>query len=248
MVYLQFQELAIKIPLRLRSFYENIDKMSLLLSGKNIEGDVVDVKRELITIKQLFYERIHNTNKHDRTLLRGHGIDTGVVMINDPDNSGETIIGLYSNPVVKELIHSINPKSSINKGSLQVNMEQYQTIKKDAFILKPDIANALRKDPYSNQEIREGLWDYVTKGDTELVKDNLSFVQETNGGNMSNRMGWHLSSDPGLRLVRVGGVELEYSNCGYNLNLDNVHLVGKIEKPFTFKDLESQVRQSDLIS
>ena len=245
---LQFQELAIKIPLRLRSFYVNIHEMSLLLSGKNIEGDVVDVKRELITIKQLFYERIHNTTEHDRTLLRGHGIDTGVVMINDSDCSGETIIGLYSNPVVKELIHSINPKSSINKGSLQVNTEQYQIIKEDAFVLRSDIANALRKDPYSNKKIREGLLDYVTKGDTGLVKANLSLVQETNGGNMSNRMGWYLSSDPGLRLVRVGGVELEYSNCGYNLNLNNVHLVGKIAKPFTFKDLESQVRQSDLIS
>jgi len=248
MDYLQFQELAIKIPLRLRSFYVTIDEMPLLLSGKNVEGDVIDVKRKLMTINQLFYERIHSTNEHDKNLLRGHGIDTGGVMINDPDCSGETIIGLYSNPVVKELIHSINSKSSIKKGSLQVNTDQYQTIKQDAFIIKHDIANALRKNPYSNQKIREGLLDYVTKGDTQLVKDNLSLVQEINGGDMSNRMGWHLSSDPGLRFVRVGSVGLENSNCGYNLNLNEVHFVAEIANQITFEDLGFKVKQSSLIS
>ena len=239
---LQFQEFAIEVPLRLRSFYGDINQMPLLLSGKNLEGEVIDVERRLITIKQLFYDRIHSKNEHDRTLLRNWGIDTGVAMINDPDSSGEIIIALYSNPIVRELIHSINSKSSINGGGLQVNTDQYQTIKEGAFILKPDVANALRTNPYSEQKIREGILDYVAEGEAGLVKANLSLVQEIDGGDMSNRMGWHLSSDSGLRLVRVGSVGLEHSGCGYNLNFNYMYFVGKIARPFTYKGLEYKIK------
>lgn len=231
---LQFSEPAMEVPMRLRSFYgRNIDQIPLLLSGKNAEGEVVDIKRVPVTVKQVLYDRVHGEHEHDRTLLRDNYIDTGVAVITDPDGSGEVVVGLYSDPAVKELVHSLNPESPLKSGSLPVISDQYQAVKKEALVLSSDVANALRSNAYSQQKEREGFWDYVAEGDAGLVRDNLALVQEANGGDMSDRMGLWVSSNPGMRLVCVGSVGSNYSYALGDYNLDYLYgrLVGVAAEP-----------------
>ena len=217
---LQFQEPAMDVPLRLRSFPgRNIDQMPLLLSGKDKEGEVVDVVRTPTTVKQLLYDRVHGTHENDRTLLRDNHVDTGVALIGDPNGSGEAIIGLYADQIVQELVRSLNPESPLKAGSLPVNTDQYQAVKKGAFVFSPDVANALRSNAYSEQKTREGFWDYVAEGDASLVRENLALVQEVKGGSMRDRMGLFLTSHPGLRLLCVGSVGLKSSVAGGYLDL-----------------------------
>lgn len=244
---LQFQEPAMDVPLRLRSFYgRNIDQMPLLLSGKDKEGEVVDVVRTPITVKQVLYDRVHGTHENDRTLLRDNYVDTGVAVIVDPNGSGEAIIGLYADPIVQELVHSLNPESPLKAGSLPVDTDQYQAVKKGAFVLSPEVANALRSNPYSEQKTRERFWDYVAEGDASLVRDNLTLVQEVNGGSMKDRMGLYLSSSPGLRLVCVGSVGDVNSSASGDDDLSNMYgrLVGVVAEPLARENLESKVGKS----
>ena len=244
---LQFQEPAMDVPLRLRSFPgRNIDQMPLLLSGKDKEGEVVDVVRTPTTVKQLLYDRVHGTHENDRTLLRDNYVDTGVAVIVDPNGSREAIIGLYTDPIVQELVHSLNPESPLKAGSLPVNTDQYQAVKKGAFVLSPDVANALRSNAYSEQKTREGFWDYVAEGDASLVRDNLTLVQEVKGGSMKDRMGLYLNSNPGLRLVCVGSVGNNDSCADGNGNLIDYigRLVGVAAEPLARENLESKVGKS----
>lgn len=214
---LQFQEPAVDVPLRLRSFYgRNIDQMPLLLSGKDESGKVVDVPRDPITPKQLLYMRVHymrvhGANEHDRDLLRDNYVDTACAVITDSDGSGEVVVGLYNDAVVRELINSLNPEteSALQRGSLPVSADYYQAVRKNGFVIASSVANSLRNNAYSEKKVREAFWDYVAEGDARLVMDNLALVQKRKGEDMKDRMGlglW-LSSNPGLRLLCVGSVD-----------------------------------------
>jgi len=243
MSHLNFQEPAFEVPLRLRSFYgRNVEQMQRLLEGKDENGKVVDIPRTPITVKQLLYERVSGKYEHDRTLLRDNYVNAADVIVVDPEGSGETIIGLYTDPAVKELVHSLCSINQLVAGSLPVSTDQYQEIKKQAFVFAPNVANELRRDPYSQQEFREEFWNYVAEGDTDLVRANLSLVQEVNGGSMKDRMGLYLSSNSGLRLVCVGSVGGISDADGYRgLGLSDGPLVGVAAEPLARENLESKV-------
>lgn len=207
MSYFKFEESETDAPRRFLSLEgREIYQMPRLLSGKNEKGVPVDVPRTPITVKRLLHERVHGTHENDRNLLRNNYVHTGVAVIGNPNCSGEVIVGLYADPTVRELVHSLNPKSPLIRGSLRVNTEQYQAVKKGALVLSPDIANALSENAYSEQKAREEFWEYVAERDATLVRDTLALVQEFKGGSMKNRMGLYLTSDPGLRIVCVGPV------------------------------------------
>ena len=242
---LQFQEPAFtNVPLRLKSFYgRNIDQIPLLLSGKNEAGETVDIKRVVITPKQVLSDRINGTNEIDMKLLRDNYVDTGAAVIVDPNGSGEAIIGLYSNPAVKELVHSLDSKTNLVKGSLQISNDQYQAIRKDAYVISADAANSLRNDGYNENKVREGFWEYIAEGDAKLVKDTLKLVQDTKKGNFDNRMGLYLSSNEGLWLLCVGAVGDDNSSAFgyYSLNGSYGRLVGVAAEPLARENLETKL-------
>ncbi len=206
-------------PLRFRSFYgRNIDQMPLLLSGKDEKGNVVDVPRVPMTPKQLLYERVHGGNKHDTKLLRDNYVDTACAVIGDPSGTREVLIELYTNPVVRELIHALNPESTLHLGSLQLNPDQYHAIKENgAFALSSATAGNLRESAYSEQKTREAFWEYVTDGDKQLVKDTLELYK----GTLENRMGLYVPSVQGLRLLFVGSVDGNNSNADGSSSLND---------------------------
>ena len=229
---LQFQGLMVDVPRRFRSFYgRNIDQMLLLLSGEDEAGDVVDVPRVPMTLKQLLYERVHGENVHDRKLLQDNYVDTACAVISG-DSSGEVLVGLYSDPLVKELIHGLNPGSRLQGGSLLVGADAYQEIKENAFVIPSDAVSNLRSSPFDEQVVREGFWNYIAEGDAELVRDHLSLVQERRGGSMKNRMGLWVSPNPGLRLLCARSVGGYYGGgVAYGLHLgyyDGGRLVGVV--------------------
>ena len=240
---LDFQETELDVPLRFRSFYgKPIDQMPFLLSGMNEKGEVVDIKRVPITIKEVLQERVHGENEHDKVLFRDNYVTTSVAIIVDPDKSGEAIVGLYSDHLVRDLVHSLNSKSALQSGSLPITTDQYQAIKENTrFVFSPDVANALRSNAYNELKSREGFWDYVTEDDTNLVRDNLALVNAAVGGDMSDRIGLYISGSPGLRFVWLGSVG-NYSDAdsGYNLSTYG-RLVGKAAEPLGRENLESKV-------
>ena len=217
---------------KLRSFYGRvIDKMPKLLSGKDIEGKVVDVPREPMTPKQLVTERVNGQNQNDKQLLINNYVFTAYAVIPDPD-SDEVILVPKSNPMVAELIRGLNPKSNLTNGALDVDTEKYQAIKadKNSLTLSEDIANGFRKSPYSQEKARQGAWDNMLEGDSKLRADNLKLVQKIKGGSMKDRMGLWLPSTEykGLRLLVVGSVGDGYSVAigDYYLDIGNGRLVG----------------------
>jgi hypothetical protein len=212
---------------RLKSFYGNpLKQMPILLSGK-VGDEAVGVPRRVITPKEVLHERVRGTHEGDKSLLVNKYIHTGAAVITNPDGSGDVVIGLYSDPVIQKLVHSLNPDSPIPGYSLKVSTEEYHAV--EGLRISATVANDLRANVYAHKKMREKAWDFVAEGDARLVADNLALVQDKKGGSMDNRMGWFFSNDPGLRLVCVGSVDNDpYSSAdGFDLINDlNSRLVG----------------------
>ena len=196
-----------------------MDQMPLLLA----EG------RCLITPKQLMYARVHETNKHDRYLLRGHYVDTACAVCVAPDKTGEVAIGLYSNPTVKQVIDSLSPKSKVVGGSLVLTLDQYHAVRDDAFVLAPDVTNSLQNNPRGELKEREAFWEYVAEGDKNLVTDTSKLIKEkTRSDRLEKIMVWYVTTIPGLRLLCLDSVGYDYSIAlgYYDLDVSHGHLVG----------------------
>ena len=245
---LEFREPAIQSLKRLRLFNDegwggvndHGFQMQLMLSGKDVKMKVVDVRRKPITIKELLYERLFGPNDHDRDLLRENTIDTSVIAIGDPNDSGEVIIGLYSDPLVRDLVHSIQEYSPIRSNdAIPVSIDLYHSIRGRAFIIRPEEKSSLRKNGFNEQRLREEFWNYVAEGDETLVRETLEIV----GGDMSSSMGVYLSPTSGMRLVSVGPI-YEHSNayCWNGLS-GGSRLIGMAPDELMQEDLESKVNK-----
>jgi len=207
---LPFQGLTVDVPRRFRSFYGRIvNQMPLLLADGRVP----------LTPKQLLQERVHGENAHDRKLLQDNYINTACAVITDSE--GEVLVGLYSDPLVEELINSLNPGSRLQSGSLPVDADAYQQIKKNkAFVISPDEASNLCNSWYNEQRVRESFWDYIAEGNAQLVREYLRLVQEPRGRSMKKYMGLWVSSRPGLRLLFARAVDDLYAG----LAGDDIHL------------------------
>ena len=233
---MQFQEeTELTIPSKVfifKEFYGRIiDNMPLLLSGKDKEGNIIDVPRKPITPKRLMHVRVHGENENDRQSLRKNYVHTAYPIINDPNNTGESVIASYSEPIVKEIVDSLNPKSKIRNYSLDINGDIYQAIRScgTKLIIPASVANNLRSDGYSEPKTRREAWEFVAEGDVRLVDDTLKMVVAEKGGSFNNRMGWFFSKYTGLRLLGVGSVGSNSSADAYVsfLDGDNGRLVGE---------------------
>jgi hypothetical protein len=253
MTKLEFQEPSIEVPLKLKSFYGRvIDQMPLLLSGKNENGEIVDVERKVITPKQVLEWRVKGKNIIDRNLLGENEISTGSVVLVNPNGSGETIVGLYSNPLVKELVHSLNPKSKITRGSknyslngsLRVNSDTYYTIRNDAYIIQPTAANNLRKSKYGEKRVTRGILEYLAEGDQKLLKENLELMRESIHDWPAKDMIIGGLPYSGLKLLGLGqireGINEDFVEC-IELCRYNHFLVGVAEKPLGKNNLERRL-------
>ncbi len=209
---LQFQETIVDGPRRFRSFCgRNIDQMPLLLADGRVP----------LTPRQLLEERVHGKNVHDRDLLRDNHVDTACAVVTD--NSGEVIIGLYSDPLVKELIHGLNPESRLQDSSLLVGADAYHEMKKNALVIPAGVAHDLRSNGYSHQTMQDAFWEYIAEGDADLVRDHLNLVQERRCGRMENCMGLWVSSKQGLRLL-----------CAWSVGDDNGDAFGSFHPGYYF--------------
>jgi len=209
----------IEVP-RLKYFRGRINhNMPLLLGGTDEEGKVIDVRRTPMTSAQLLDERVNGANVHDRDLLRDNYTDVAFAEIVDPDGSGEIKYALYSQPLVRELFDSFNPKSKISRNGLVITQDQYHEIpKEDCFIVSPDVANDLRENGYRHPDIRKEVWIYSAEGNKGLVDGSLELVQQRISGDISNRMGISPSSYPGLRYWCVGGFGGGYGSVADDWN------------------------------
>ena len=224
----------IEVP-RLRYFRGKINhNLPLLLSGTDENGDIIDVKRTPMTLKQLLSERVNSIYKHDRDLLRNNYTDVAFFEMGNPDNSGEIKYSLYSQPLAKRLFNSLSPESNIENGKLVITPDQYHAIpRKDSLIIPVNVANDLRENIYGHPDIRRKIWVYGAEGNESLVDGNLDFVHQIAGGDFSNRMGIYPSSYPGLGSWYVCRVDDYYGSVAgvrYHLDDDVIRLVGVAPK------------------
>ncbi len=199
--------------------------MILLLTGKDQDNNVIDVPRNPITPEFLIDQRVNGKNDYDRKLLQDNEIDTACITTVDPDKSGEVVIGLYSDPIVKELIHSLNPEMRISHHSLVISKDLYEAIKEKGFVFSPDVAYNLRRNQYNEKKIREAAWEFILEGQSKLFQDYLKLIKKKSISEMSdNRIGgWSLPIHPGLQLLcalPVGYVS-DDSTTSYSSELDD---------------------------
>tara|TARA_Y100000034_G_scaffold37913_2_gene46569 strand:+ start:992 stop:1816 length:825 start_codon:yes stop_codon:yes gene_type:complete len=255
---IQFQEeTELKIPCkirRLRSFEgKSINNIVMLLNGTNEKGKIVDVKRNLVTPKFLLNERVYGKNYHDRILLQDKNIDTACGVVVDPEGSGEVVLGLYSDPIVKELINSLNPNSDLKNNSLVISRDYYQAIKKNGFVFSPDIANNLRANAYSENKARQAAWEYVIEGESKLFKDYVklvieklneiyrsAFILPNKYDSNTNCLGWSLSQDSGLKLLGVGSIIHCFSSDANSHDLGELNSIISRIIGIAYDDYDSQ--------
>ena len=227
MVFQEETELIVPIKVvRFKEFYgREIFQLPLLLSGRDKEGEnsrVIDVPRTPITPQQLLYERLHCKNENDKNMLRANYVHTAYPVIADPEGSGAVVIGSYSEPVVREIVNSLSPKSKTSQYSIVVSNEQYEAVKScsEKIFIPPDIANNLRKDRYSEQKTRLMFWGFITESDTKLLDGIMADVAAEKHGDLTNLMGLSLSQQKGLRLLCISAV------INGDVNANDSHIFG----------------------
>lgn len=185
-------EIKCDLPLRLKLYRGLVEMIPHIISGIEhpkqtcwpdmdtyletyLSGKKTDIKRELITTEQLLYERLHG-NEQDKDRLRTTDITTGDALIEDPDGSGEIIIGRYENPEVKKLVNSINRANyDFENATLPISSEEYQDLKKNAYTISPKIVHELRQNPDSHPEATAEVLKYLVKN-TALIQETKDFV------------------------------------------------------------------------
>lgn len=225
-------EIKCDLPLRLKLYRHLEEMIPHIISGIEhpkqtswpdmdtyletyLSGKKTDVERELITTEQLLYERLHG-NEQDRDLLRTSFITTGDAFIEDPDGSGEIIFGRYENPEVKKLVHSVNRANyDFETGSLPISSEEYQGLKKNAYIISPEIVRELRQNPDSHPEVTAEVLKSLVKN-TALVQETKDFVNNYEYEHCleSDRRTLNLILPnypcPGLQLLEIGALISPY--------------------------------------
>ena len=165
-----------------------------LLSSKNEEDKIANFEMRPIALKELLYEILHGDMKLPRYReLQGIeeprstyvGLSTGDAVIFDPGPNKEAIIGLYYDLSVRGLVNSIKPGCLPNLMAiledhsldlaLRINADQYQDVRNNALVMDGEFISSLKNHgSREQQKAKETFLDYVTEGDTELVKGLLS--------------------------------------------------------------------------
>lgn len=208
----QFSEMVtVNQPIQVSHFKffpgRNIDQMPLLLSGKDVQGNVVDVPRVPLTGKQLLEYRLHGQTASDKASLTDNYAHVACGVLGDPQGSGEVVVGVYAIPLVTALVNSLSPANKLVGGALPVNVDQYQTVKKDGFVFSKTVANDLRNDAYSHKNKRRAFWEYLAEGDTKLSKAYIADVLKKTEGTLENRLDFvSRNVNLGFRLLCVGSV------------------------------------------
>ncbi|MFH1650241.1 MAG: hypothetical protein ABIA93_06865 [Candidatus Woesearchaeota archaeon] len=214
---------------RLASFFGEVRKELPKLLQDN---------REPMDGAQLIYGRALGENVTDRMLLRNNYVVIGDVTVLDPAGSDEVLFARYNaNPVAKELVKGINPKSKLDDWGLEVSRDQYHAIREGAgvLVIPPSAARALREDVYANPDgIRAAFWNLASGGDQSALVAYKKMVEDTTGRIFDrNAMGFYPSGRKGLRPVWVWTVGYYYSDAtvSYGLDVNLARLVGVAAEP-----------------
>jgi len=252
-----FQEPVKNSPSRLSGFNGKFSEIiPRMLTGKNEAGEIVDVMRTPISLKQLIFERLHNEYQLDRNNLRSKNLSVGDIMISS-DEGG--VIGLYSNPVVRELVNSITPAKEI-KHSLNlfsVNSEQYEAVKKGGFFIDQEF---LLKLAYTREgiwelgaryrKVKDQFWEFVTEGDKGLLEDYINLLQEFNKRNSNEGFYENMMDFIGLGLCQQGfnflGISGIYSSSfgSHVFNNCSSNLIGIAKEMPAREYLETRIGES----
>ncbi len=207
---------------RWRAFRGRIDNsMARMLTGLDESGNFIDIPRLLLTPRQLMLEQFEARFTNDREYFRSHSIDTALAVIPSPDRSGEACLAHYSIPMVRQLIHSVSNGRFLLDGGVPIGPDEYHSLpRSEVFTIKKEQMATLKKDRHALVAVRQAIWEYITEGDSGFVKYMVKQIKEDYGGCIENRMGITLTNGLGLRLLRVGKVNLNYG-ISFNGTFDN---------------------------
>ncbi|MFA4887075.1 MAG: hypothetical protein WC595_02600 [Candidatus Nanoarchaeia archaeon] len=217
----QFQTVNFVIPVRRFKPFEgaNHKRMPELLTGKDANGMQVDIPREIISPKQLMEARLGRIGtESDQTYLRTNYVNTNVAVLPDPNGDAVKLVPRHS------LIYGLNPTSELEDYNLPITKDQFEAA--EGFVLQPELANTLRKDPYAVSNRRTAVWEFLAEGDTSLRKAYEEDVTKTLEMPFEKVMCVYVPLNKGMRLL---GVDDNYGSdaSGYdNLDSSSGRLVG----------------------
>jgi len=249
-----FQEPVKNSPSRLQIFSGKLaEVIPRMLSGKNDTGEIVDVKRTPMSIKQLIYERLHNEYQQDRNNLRSRDFNVSDIMIFSEEGG---VVGLYSNAVVREIVNSVSPAKVIKHGdeTFSISAEQYEAVKKGGFFIDREF---LLKLAYSQEgvyelgarykKVKDEFWEFITEGDKGLLGDYINLLNESNKNRDSDGVYGKkldflglLFNQPGFNFLGISGIySSTFGSCVYNNGHHN--LIGIAKKLPAREYLETKV-------
>ena len=218
----QFQTVNFVIPVRRFKPFEgaNHNRMPELLTGKDASGMQVDVPRELISPKMLMEARLGRTGTQaDQAYLRSVYVDTNVAVLPDPKSDAVKLVPKHS------LTYGLNPKSELKDYNLPITKDQFEAA--EGFVLQPEAANALRKDPYAVSNRRTAVWEFLAEGDTPLRTAYQEDVTKTLEMPFEKVMGVYVPSNKGMRLLSVGSVVVSVRSYAVG-DIDLGYSVGRL--------------------
>ncbi len=230
---------------RFQPFYgANYKMMQGLLTGKDKDGNPVDVTRSPISPKRLMELRLgYVGSEADKIEFRNNYVDTSLAVLPDP-NSDEVI---FSNR--PPLIYQLNEDTRLVGGNLEFDGDVYAEAKKSGFTINASDANTLRNNTYALPKLRREAWEFFAEGDTEITEAYAADVTKTTRLEFDKVMGLYLPRSKGLRLLyvwRLGG--RSNANGDGSLADDNGRLVGEAPEALVRKngssDLEHRVEFS----
>lgn len=186
----------------------NTEQMPLLISGKDSDGNVVDIPRVPFTVADVMERRL-NSSKPD---WKANHFDTGDGIAYHPD--GKFKIVLDAAP-----LRTLTPKSKLNNGALVLGDGVYETLEGPEFKFA-DVEGFTGRGLSSDEAKANPIWKVAARDSGLLVAyvDNV-FPEMKEKFEYNDGMGVYLGSSgkmPTLRALCVGGLSFRSWLFGYN--------------------------------
>ena len=181
-----------------------IKLLQRILTGKDKNGQQVDVPRELISPAQLFEQRLRGKDD-DKAYLRSYAFDTSLCVVPNPDIDEIKLV--HRSPLLLDETLS-DETLSIQGGTMPVSREQYHAA--TGLVLTSNEVTEFRNNHFGLPKKREEIFEFAVEGDnilaTEYKKDVCTSLSLGFNKVMGIFLSAYLPTIKSLRFLNIGPV------------------------------------------
>ena len=147
--------------------------MPRIRTGKDLNGEKIDIERELMSPEEIFRNRVYEPVYYERCRFIYHRfVLTNMLVMHNPTGSGEVKLVKYDNLIAKKIINSCSPESkTTNEGYLVLTKRDYNLVG-DKFVY-------VINDP-EKLNMKKTL-DFILNNDQKLLLANQILIEILNG-------------------------------------------------------------------